>query len=36
MKTFFRSSKRKFGIMLSSSDELFRKLLIVDQMKRFG
>ena len=29
MKTFFRSSKRKFGIKLSSCDESFRKLLIV-------
>ena len=36
MKTFFRSSKRKIGIILSSCDESFRKLLIVCEIKRFG
>ena len=36
MKTFFRSSKRKFGMMLSSCGESFRKLLIVCEIKRFG
>ena len=36
MKTFFRSSKRKFGMMLSSCDESFKKLLIVCMIKRFG
>ena len=35
LKTFFRSSKRKFGIKLSSCDESFRKLLIVCEIKRF-
>ena len=32
----FRSSKRKLEMMLSSSDESFRKLLIVCEIKRFG
>ena len=36
MKTFFRSSKRKFGMMLSSWGESFRNLLIVCEIKRFG
>ena len=36
MKTFFHSSKRKFGIKLSSWDETFRKLLIVCEIKCFG
>ena len=35
-ETFFRSSKRKFGMMFSSCDESFKKLLIVCMIKRFG
>ena len=36
MKIFFRSSERKFGMMLSSCGESLRKLLIVCEIKRFG
>ena len=35
-KGSFRSSKRKFGMKLSSCDQSFRKVLIVCKIKFFG
>ena len=35
MKTFFRSSKRKFGMLLSSCDESFRKFVDCMRNKTF-